>query len=220
MSFGAARDSAFTGHSAWIFGKGAHGRVVAEVMRSNGTRILGYLDDVDPQARRPEDVIRERPGQHVVVALGSPVTRALVTTRLIGMGFALAHPIVDPSAFVAPSAWISAGTVILAGAVVHTGARIHDSVLINIQAIVHHDAKVEDFVTISPQAMVCGRCVVERGSLLAIRACLMFPHAMGPNSILAADSVAHENIGEGELWVGSPAKFRRTLDLETWNKCF
>lgn len=189
-------------------------------MTRAGVKLLGYLDDVAPEARRPEEVVRERSGQRVVVAVGSPPIRAAVTQRLLAMGFLNAHPIIDPFAYVATNAWVGNGTVILPGAIVHIGARIGNGVLVNLQAIVHHDAVVEDFVTISPQAMVCGRCVVRERAFLAVRACLMFPHQMGSASILAADSVAHHDIENGELWVGSPARFRRDVDMETWNKCF
>ena len=115
---------------------------------------------------------------------------------------------------------IGDGSIILPGAIVHTGAMLGEGVLINLQAIVHHDAVLDDYVTVSPQAQVCGRCHVGEGSLVAVRACLMFPHTMGKNAILGADAVAFRPIPDNELWVGSPALFHAMVDNVTWSRCF
>lgn len=215
--------AAFSGFGAWIFGRGAHGRVVEETMQDCGVEALGFIDDASPETQRPEDVIREHPGAAVYVAIGSPPKRAAITRRLKAMGFSVAQALVSPYAYVAPSVGLDglgAGTIVLPGAIIHTHARLGEGVLVNLQAVIHHDAVVEDYVTVSPQAQVCGRCFVGRGALVAVRACLMFPHELGENAILGADSVAHEDIPDNELWIGSPAKKRRDVDEETWRRCF
>jgi len=206
----------------WIFGCGAHGDVVAETLFEMGVGVSGRIDDHHPQALRPEAVLAQTSShdRNVVVAIGSPPVRARVTERLLAMGFLLAPPIVHPSSYVAPSVTLGPGTVILPQAFVHTHASIGTGVLINACAAVHHDAIIGDFTTISPHAHVCGRCVVGKGSLLAVRSCLVFPHRMGDNAILAANSVAHKDIGDGELWRGDPAAPRRTVDEALWRKCF
>jgi acetyltransferase EpsM len=204
---------------AFVFGAGAHGRVVAETMVDCGVEFSAFLDDNVDRGTPPGEI--HEPGEvPVYVAIGAPWHRALAAKKLMGMGFRIAPPLVHPAAYVAPSAHLGHGTVVLPGAVVHTGARIGLHGLINLQAIIHHDAVLEDFVTVSPQAQVCGRCHVEYGSLLAVRSCLLFPHRMGEHSILAADSVAFGDIERWTVQRGSPAAFVKAVSGEVRSRCF
>ncbi len=204
---------------AFVFGAGAHGRVVAETMVDCGVEFTAFLDDNIDRGTPPEE-IREPSSVPVYVAIGAPWARARATKRLLNLGFHIAPPLVHPRAYVSPSVHIGHGSVILPGAVVHTGARLGLGTLINLQAIVHHDAVLDDYVTVSPQAQVCGRCHVGREAMLSVRSCLLFPRRLGDGAVLAADSVAFEDVPAGVLARGTPAKVVRPIDEQTRSRCF
>src|ERR1044072_2862981 len=88
---------------AFIFGMGAHGRVVAETMQEVGVDLLGFLDDHSGLATRPEDMLAEwrRQGHTgpppVYVAIGSPPLPCDVSRRLLEMGLKPPPPPILPN---------------------------------------------------------------------------------------------------------------------------
>lgn len=208
---------------AFIFGAGAQGRVVLDILldqaehesfafldeneqvwgkQVNGVVVLGGLDFAARQ---------EKESFAVIVALGSPAARLAVTERIKARGLRLLNA-VHPSAVIASSAILGQGNMIGAGAVISSNARIGDSVIVNTGAIVEHDGVLEDGATICPGANLGGRVRVGRGAFVSTGAIVLPRVSMGAGAVVAAGSIVTRDVPGGTLVMGTPARFREPVD--------
>ena len=208
---------------AFVFGAGAMGRVVLEVLQAqtcydsihfvdenadlwnqeiNGTRVVGGLDCV----------CRERDGgSALITALGNPKTRLAVVRRAREKSIPFLNAI-HPSAVVMPSVTLGAGTTIAALAVVTASARIGNHVIINTGAIVEHDCAIEDGATLCPGVLLNGRVRIGEGAFLGAGAVVLPRISIGAGAIVGAGSLVTEDVPEQVLVMGSPARVIWNVD--------
>ncbi len=74
---------------------------------------------------------------------------------------------------------------------------------------------IESDVTVGHGALLHG-CYIGEGALIGMRATLMDGSRVEKNGILGAGALLGPNkvVGEGEVWVGAPARRVRTLSME------
>jgi sugar O-acyltransferase (sialic acid O-acetyltransferase NeuD family) len=207
--------------SALVWGSGGHGRVVADLARSNGHVVAGYAD-----------VNRERAG-FVVDALGGRVLgddaflegwMAEDDARILVLGVGANEPrlamsrrfadgripaLVHPTAAIAEPVTIGAGSVVLASAVMNASAQIGRGVIINSAAVIEHDVIVGDGVHVSPGAVLTGACRVEEGAWVGANATVLPGVRIGSRAVVGAGAVVLEDVPDGSTVVGNPARVIR-----------
>jgi sugar O-acyltransferase (sialic acid O-acetyltransferase NeuD family) len=114
--------------------------------------------------------------------------------------------LVDKSARLCRSASIGSGVQIMPGAFVHNDARIGRQCLINTCALIEHDCVLEDGVEIGPGAVLAGRVHVGANSWVCTGASVAPRIRIGKNSIVGAGAVVIDDIPDGVVAVGTPAK--------------
>ncbi len=131
-----------------IYGKGGHGKVVADAIHQiNNTICVDYFDD----ASNPYQVSYESEAK-MIIGIGNNEVRKRISTE-VEHSFGI---IVHPTAYVSPTAKIGEGTVVLANAVVQADAQIGKHCIINANVTIDHDAIIEDYVCTYPSAYVAG----------------------------------------------------------------
>src|SRR5579872_41089 len=114
----------------WVHGAGGHGRVVADVARSVGWDVQGFVVDGAPSDREVsglpveawEEIALDRfAGLTVALGIGAGEARASSARRLWAAGATVAT-LVHGSAVISASACLDGGVVVMAGVVVNADA--------------------------------------------------------------------------------------------------
>lgn len=203
---------------AVVYGAGGHGKVVADILRSSGHIVVGFLDDGLPLTSRilglpvlgGGDWLKGN-GQAVdgvALGIGSNPTRAAIVERVHAAGVKVITAI-HATAVIAESATIGEGTVIMAEAVVNPEAVVGVGVIINTAAIIEHDCRIGDYAHISPGAKLGGTASVGAFTHVGIGAVISNDVAIGCGSLIGAGSVVVQAIADGVIAYGVPARARR-----------
>ncbi len=202
-----------------IWGASGHARVVADIIHLGGKyEIVGFLDDMNPAhhnttfcgasiigGREQLDKLRQMGVEDLIFAFGDSAARLKLSELVRAKGFRLATAI-HPHAIIAQDVQIGQGTMIAAGAVVNPAARIGESVIINTSASVDHECIVEDGVNIAPGVCLGGKVIVGRGAWIGIGATIRDHVVIGSGSLIGAGAVVLEDIPDGVVAYGIPAK--------------
>lgn len=205
-----------------ILGAGGHGKVLADVIRSMGDKLIGFVD-LDP-ARVGE--VAEPGGAKVLysqaewlatlsqnepaavwdaIALG--VGNNHVRLKLLEACRAVNMPaIVSPKAIVSPSATFGEGSVVFPGAIINANAKIGRGVIINTAAVIEHDAVIADGAHISPNATLAGGAKVGEESWVGAGSVVIEQCSVGANAIIGAGAVVIRDIPANATAVGNPAR--------------
>lgn len=210
-----------------IWGGGGHGKVIADLLRTLGHMVVGYVDrdsaklhqEVEPggawvilseeallasvraRGSLPENV------DALALAIGNNRLRQRCLEGLAGMKLpALIHP----SATVSSSARFGEGAAVLAGAVVNASVRIGRVVIVNSGVIVEHDCVLEDAVHVSPGATLTGGVRAGERSWIGAGAVLLPGIRVGSDAIVGAGAVVIRDVPNGVTVVGNPGRILST----------
>lgn len=195
-----------------IIGAGGHGKVIADIIRSCGDRVLGFLDDSSdppetvcgiPVLGRSEDYVNY-PEAKLVIAIGNGQVRQRVAQRLTGARW---YTAVHPSAVISPMGTaIGEGTVIMAGAVINPCAVIGKHCIINTKASVDHDNRIGDYTHISVGATLAGTVTVGSTVWVGAGAVISNNLSICDESMIGAGAVVVRSIQNPGTYVGVPAR--------------
>lgn len=201
-----------------IVGAGGFGREVAwladEINSDRATfDFLGFVDDTTTATPEGYPVIGNtdrwiadgRTDVQLVCALGDPVTRWKVATRLSAAGFRFAtliHPTVKRSRHVR----IAPGGMICADNILTTNIEIGAHALLNLDCTVGHDSKLADYVSMMPGVHISGDVTTEIGAYFGTGAVAINGVRIGAWSVIGAGAVVSSDVPRGMIAVGVPAK--------------
>ncbi len=211
------RDRAFL-----IWGAGGHGKVVADLIRSAGGSVVGFVDRSEEKLDQvvdaagacvvlTEDQLLESarvgsplPGDAALVpAIGDNRTRL---NRLRHVASLLSAALVHPTAVVSTSARLGRGTVVFPTAVVNPDARIGRGVIINSGAVVEHDCRVGDGAHLSPNATLGGGARVGVGTWIGAGATVIQGVSVGDHTIVGAGATVIRDLEGHVTAVGTPVR--------------
>lgn len=195
-----------------IMGAGGHGRVIADILRSSGREVLGFLDDraiSGPDTNvlgKVEDAPRFKDSAEFIIGIGDNKTRMEIAARFQGvLRFATA---VHKSAVIAPGVILGEGSAVMAGAVVNVGAVIGSHCIVNTSASVDHDCALSDFVHLSPGAHLAGNVTLGKGAWIGIGGAVINGVTVCPWCIVGAGGVVIKNLETPGTYVGIPASLK------------
>jgi sugar O-acyltransferase (sialic acid O-acetyltransferase NeuD family) len=202
-----------------VVGAGGHGREAVAIALASvrtGIRLLGVLDDGDPDLAALEELgvpllggidwlEGARPRPAFVAAVGFPEPRRAVAGRAEMLG-AQAGFLVHPSACVGPDVRLGPGSVLWPNAVLTTRITIGRHSHINVSASVSHDCLVGDFVTVGPGARVCGAVHLDDDVWLGAGATVIQGVRVGAGATVGAGAVVVRDVHAGQVVAGVPAR--------------
>lgn len=200
-----------------VLGAGGHAKVVVSTARALGYRVEAVYDDDSAKwgtsfmgipVRGSLSQAEQLLGTAVaVVAIGGNAARK----RVVG-GFSQGvrwATLIHPCSWVDSTAEIGEGTLVCAGAIIQPETQIGRHCIINTAASVDHDCFLADFVHVAPGARVAGGVTVGEGALLGV-GCSVLPNCqIGAWSIVGAGAVVTQNVPNGAVVVGVPARVVR-----------
>jgi UDP-perosamine 4-acetyltransferase len=211
------------GEGLLVLGGGGHGKVVADIARACGYRLVGFAD-ADPAKL---DSVVEPGGVRVVVLQdevltaarhGEPLPQGAGAVALavgdnrvrldLAKTLAQAHlPVLaHPTAVISPSARIARGTVVFPLTAVNADARIGAAVIVNTAAVVEHDCVIGDGVHISPGAVLAGGVRVGERSWIGAGATVIQGIRIGPDTVVGAGAVIIRDVPGGVTVAGNPGR--------------
>ncbi len=210
-----------------VWGAGGHALVVADIIRLQAEyKIIGFLDDVNPERRGTPfcgarilggmdelDGLRRKGIAAAIVGVGDCEARLRLSAVLRARGFSLIAA-VHPAATVARDVRIGSGTVVAPGAVINPGSVIGESVIINTCSSVDHECVIEDGVHIGPGVSLGGSVFVGRGAWVGIGVTVVDHVRIGPGTVIGAGAVVTDDIPSGVVAYGVPARAVRRRDDE------
>ena len=207
-----------------VWGSSGHALVVADILRlEKQIEIVGYIDDrpkaignvingVPVIGNREELERRYDAGiKHVIMGVGDCAARldlALIA-RKKGFRFLTA---IHPQAVIATGVTIVDGSVIVAGAVINPGVKIGEHAVINTSASVDHECVIDDGAHIGPGAHLGGCVSVGRATWVGIGAVVKDHVKIGAGAIIGAGAVVLNDIPDGVVAYGVPARVRRQIN--------
>jgi sugar O-acyltransferase (sialic acid O-acetyltransferase NeuD family) len=194
-----------------IIGTGEQGRVVLDILLSNGLKPDGFLnippfekDEVCgfPVLGDTSSLFRFKKG---IVALGDNLKRKEVFLEARSSGLLFVNAI-HSSAVISDFAKLGNGVVIGAGVVINTGAEISDNTIINTGAIIEHDCFISRDSHIGPGAVLGGGVFVGECSFIGLSAVILPDVKIGKDVLVGAGSVVTRDVPDGLTVKGVPAK--------------
>lgn len=119
---------------------------------------------------------------------------------------------IHPLAYVAPDVVVEPGVVIMPYAMISASAHIGMGSIIMTGATVGHDTVLGSFNHIASQAVVGAYLNVANGVHFGLNCTVREHLVIGENSTIGMGAVLTKNVGEGEIWVGNPAKMLRKAE--------
>jgi len=203
--------------SVIVFGAGGHGRVVADVARSAGRRVLAFVDDASAADGASVDDVQVISWEHyrreaarwtgvlVALAIGDNRDRATCHARLLEAHAAVAT-LVHAAGTVARNAELGEGSVLMAGAVMNPGARVGRGCIVNTGAVVEHDCTVGAYAHLSPNVTLGGGVRVGDRAHLGLGAVVLPGVRVGDDVQVGAGAVVHRDVPTGLTVAGVPAR--------------
>jgi sugar O-acyltransferase (sialic acid O-acetyltransferase NeuD family) len=209
-----------------IIGAGGHGHVVADILRTARAAhdtpkfdIVGALDDnpaltgsriFDIPILGTTKALSKIPHDAIVVAIGDNALREQMTITLGADLYAARHPHATGGAAVeiGPGSMISAGVVIAPMVMIGTG------VILNTRCSVDHHCLIGSFAHIAPGVTIGGNVTIGVRALIGLGASVMPGRRVGANAIIGAGAVVVDDIPDGVVAVGVPARVTRHVTAE------
>jgi acetyltransferase EpsM len=207
-----------------IWGASGHALVVADTIRLEGVyEIIGMLDDRNPErggseyhgfrvlgGREQLEGLRREGVEHAIVGVGDCAARLALADLLVESGFRLATAI-HPRAILAADVKVGAGTLVVAGSVINPAAILGDNVIVNTGASVDHECILEDGVHIAPGVHMAAGVEIGRGAWVGIGSIVKERVRIGRGSLIGAGSLVLNDIPDGVIAYGRPAKVVRPV---------
>ena len=194
-----------------IVGAGGHSKVVADIVRSCGDFVCGFLDDnfTERKGFYGSEIIGKICDYSTyvddcefVIAIGNGKAREKIVNSLKCRWYTAIHS----SAIISNSAKIDQGTVIMPNAVVNADARIGKHSIINTGSIVEHDCIIGDYTHIAPKSVVCGASCVGNHTWIGTGSAVSNLVNICDGVLIGAGGVVVKDICEAGTYVGVPAR--------------
>lgn len=133
---------------------------------------------------------------------------------------------IEPGSFIRDRVSLGKNCVIMMGAVINIGASIDDNTMIDMNAVLGARATVGKNVHVGAGAVLAGvleppsatPVIVEDNVLIGANAVVLEGVRIGENAVVAAGAIVTEDVPDGVVVAGSPAKIIKKRDAKTDEK--
>jgi len=207
-----------------VFGSGGHAKVIVDIIEKEGVyQILGFVDPIRslgedyngyPVLGSEKEILDLKKKHRIdggIIAIGDNWSRYKIVQNVLksipDFHFVKA---IHPSSQIAKHVSINRGTVVMPGAVINSGTEIGEFCVVNTNSSIDHDNVFENYSSIMPKAATGGGVRIGEFSVLGMGACVLPAVQVGAHTLIGAGSVLLESAGDNSVFIGSPAKLKKT----------
>lgn len=185
-----------------IIGASGHGRVIADIIKKSGDKVLGFLDDDTSKCVLGKvDECKKFADKYFIIGIGNNEVRRRIAEKYSGLKY---YTAIHPAAVIAEHVTIGQGTAIMAAAVVNDNAKIGNHCIINTSAVVEHDNIISDYVHISPGAVLCGTVTVGTNVHIGANAVVKNNITIAGDVQIGCGGAVVKNIKKAGTYIGVP----------------
>jgi len=206
----------------YIFGAGATGKEIVELVkrvnRANDKPVWNevfFIDDVvEGREGYGISIIRSSELPHdtsefeMIIALGEPKYREIIYHQFKEKGVCFAT-IIDPSCNIAETTKIGEGTIVLPFTFISAYTEIGKNCLIEIGTIIGHEIIVGNHSVVSTMAVLGGKSTYGNNVFIGMNATVKEKISVGNKVIIAMSAAVFNDIDDGMIVVGNPARVSR-----------
>jgi sugar O-acyltransferase (sialic acid O-acetyltransferase NeuD family) len=203
-----------------ILGAGGFARETLTVLNAQNKRsphweIMGFIDE-NPETHGDHiseftvlgdlEWLRTRTRTvNAVCAIGNPKDRKRMVLRAEKLGVKF-ETIVHPTAELAGLVDLGHGDILCANSILTDTVILGEHVIINLACTVGHDVGIGDYCTLAPGVHISGHDVLHDEVEIGTGAVLIQGVEIGKGTVIGAGAVVIDNIPEGVVAVGVPAR--------------
>ena len=189
----------------YIYGAGAHGKVLADIAEQLGMRIAGAFDknllrktllDQYTVHMGLGDMHFDQNDRFVIGILNNEYRKRIAEEDLAGKRFA---SIEDKTVSLSRYAEVDPGTVLLAYAVVATDVQLGAHCIVGMHAAIEADAVVENYVHIDSGVRIGSEVLVGEGTHIGSGAIIMPGVTIGRWCSISPGTVVSEDVSDGTV---------------------
>lgn len=186
-----------------ILGAGGHAHVIADIIKSEGNRVVAFLDDDLNQSdcSGPISDYQKYRNCEFVIGIGDADIREKISALHLKW-----HTAIHSSAIVSDSSFIGEGTVVMPNAVINARSRIGKHCIINTGAIVEHDNRIGEFCHVSVGAKLGGSTRIGQKCWIGIGSTIKNNISVCDNTFIGAGTVIVKDIVNSGTYIGIPGK--------------
>ena len=193
-----------------IIGTGGHAKVVADIIKTSGDIIYGFLDDIKPVGTFLGYPVLGKTSEYTkymrykfIIAIGDSHARENISTMMKDVSW---YTAIHPSAIISSiETSVGIGSVICANSVINPCASIGKHSIINTNATIEHDISVGDFSHISVGSKLAGHVSIGTHTWIGIGATIKNNITVCDNCMIGAGAVVVSNITTSGTYIGVPA---------------
>jgi len=153
-----------------------------------------------------------------VIANGEPKVREKLYSRLESVGAQFAS-VLDASSLISPTAKLARGVIIAPFCSISSCALLLENSSVNTMSIIGHDVTVGRHAVVSSMVNLGGGCVIGESSYVGMGALVKEGSRIGSNTIIGMGSVVYDDIPDGVIALGNPARVvRKNVDQTVFRK--
>jgi len=191
-----------------IYGASGHGKVVADIAKSNGYDDIIFIDDLNIEYISFSDFLSKKIKIPVALGIGDNRLRAKLYQNCLDSGLEV-KTLIHSDAILSESVSIGEGTIIMANVVINADTKVGKCCIINSASVIEHDNNIDDFVHVSPNVACAGNVNIGRYTHLGLASCIIQGIHIGADTTIGAGSVVVENINKNVLAYGNPCKVKK-----------
>jgi sugar O-acyltransferase (sialic acid O-acetyltransferase NeuD family) len=207
----------------YIYCAGGFGKEIMDVARRKNAvtgswSAIKFIDDsLDQSTHYGAEVLRfdqlskshEFTASEFLIANGEPVVRKKILDKLIAADAKLTK-LIDVSCLVADSAILHTGVIITPLCSISSDVVLLKNSCVNTMSIIGHDVRVGSNSVISSMVNLGGACIIGDNSYIGMGALIKEGVKIGSNSIVGMGSVVYNDIPDGVIALGNPARIARS----------
>lgn len=192
--------------SVIILGAGGHAKVISDVLKNSGVKVLGVIAPnletgilcFGVNVLGDDDVLSSYSNNEILLANGvgflpDDSSRCDIGIRMRKLGYKFVS-VIHPAAIISDDVVISEGVQIMAGVIIQPGSSIGRDCIINTGVQVDHDCKVSENCHLSPGVLLSGGVTIGLNTFIGTGVIVIQNISIGSNCIVAAGSTVFKNI--------------------------
>jgi sugar O-acyltransferase (sialic acid O-acetyltransferase NeuD family) len=204
----------------YIYGAGGTGRELLDIanrknLNSHSWGNIYFIDDFGDQKDllgtsifRLDDVKQKHDLSEIIIAVGEPQQRGRLFDIAFKSGFRFGR-LINSEELNSSSVEIDEGVVIYPNSVVSNRSKLKKNVMIQFNTVVGHDIEIGEHSVISSGVVIGGNVAIGERVFIGMGACIKEGVKIGSNSIVGMGSVVYNDIPDGVIALGNPARVAR-----------